>query len=261
MALRALRELCQRCVLFPASALFSARFSREASFPGARGVLAFLARGKVAARPGRAAPGRSGEGKSALFPLRHQGPGPGPRERPLVQEVIKGMKKVFVPALGLLALGLLAAPVGADWEAPPPTGTGNPAYSPAPQFSPGPYGPSPAITPEPYGPGPAMTPGPYGPAPHGDCSCGSAPQVVYSPAEPCGEPCCPRRGLLGRIRDRIRERLNRTPCTECCSPCPAPRMTLLDRIRARRAERRACCAPPCPCPPPCYSPGCPTCPP
>jgi hypothetical protein len=64
--------------------------------------------------------------------------------------------------------------------------------------------------------------------------------AVTAGSSPCE--CCPRPGLLARLRDRLRGR----SCSSCPTPsCCPPRPGLLERIRNRLAERRAGCTPSC----------------
>jgi len=79
------------------------------------------------------------------------------------------------------------------------------------------------------------------PLPGPGCSgCAAAPGVVVNEA-----PCCPAGpapGLFPRLRERLRG-----SCSSCSNSCPPPRPGLLQRIRARIAERRAAnCVTPCP---------------
>jgi hypothetical protein len=72
--------------------------------------------------------------------------------------------------------------------------------------------------------------------------CGAAPAAVIANESPC----CPAGqapGLFPHLRERLRGNHS-----SCGSPCPA-RPGLLQRIRERVAERRACtnaCVTPCP---------------
>jgi hypothetical protein len=118
------------------------------------------------------------------------------------------------------------------------------------------------------------------PPPGPGCGCGYGPAPAYSagPGVCCSAPCddCCRRGLLGRIKDRICHSSPccpttccsppccSTPCcpTTCCSPCgqccnacpcePACRHPILDKLRALRCKcsPRECCSPCGDCCPP-----------
>src|SRR5262245_42712216 len=160
------------------------------------------------------------------------------------QEVNKGMKQITILALGLLTLGIMAASARAQGD---------------PVAMPDPNPPPPPITT--FNPPPPVTDFNPPPPPHaGEAEC-------FSPC-PCEAGCC-RRGILGRLCDRIR---CRRQCSSCCAPasprcsepacapdcscapscgcapctpcCPPKHCGLFSRLRARWAERHGCCCGP-----------------
>jgi DNA helicase MCM8 len=168
------------------------------------------------------------------------------------------MKTLLRTGLGVVALVALSSAGRAQWGAPPPGPGCDCGYGPPPVYGAAPvYGGAPGV----YTPGPGV--------------CCSA---------PCND-CC-RRGLLGRIKDRICHSSPAccgtpccappccpttccappcctapccpttccSPCGQCCNPCPCEpcRHPILDKLRALRCKcaPRECCSPCGDCCPP-----------